>query len=481
MKKTIQLLIWAALIGTAVGFGEYNFLHDPRPELNIDGTLLVAIAFTGLAVFILTAYRKVKNIPLLTASLLFFFGFLTWSNFLDRGTAYSDSMLVTFVALVPLLIGFFTIGVSEKELKQAPDAFNLYIRKLSEVLIAFAVFIFALTVSAALFTGLLYVTGVQIPPHIIEPLVITGYCSVALISLALSYNFEKPLTKQAEFLSAQKILSYISSIFLTLYAAFLLVYIIALVPQHFAKVLSTGHTVPLFLGLSAGIFILTFFTTNLLPNIKNAKFQKALSMVQCTAFLEVFVLDIVALSAINQRIGQYGFTYERFLVIFAIFFSLALLLAYLQNFFFNKKPSEYLANYKKINLGAATLLLLVAITLNIFNFEQIALKSHINRIASYESDLEYKIDKLWVNSLGPKSPQTLLKLYEQSSPKMRLDIALTMPDTYIDDLKALETDQNILDFLSTVPTAKQDFAFCEAQVNKVVEGNAKKFCSNYTY
>jgi hypothetical protein len=219
-----------------------------------------------------------------------------------------------------------------------------------------------------------------------------------------------------------------------LLAIFLVVYILALVPSNFSRILDTGFAGSTFLAVLCVITVTLFFLMRPLEWArKNKWFDVSLRTVITTLLAEGLVLDYVMGRAIFMRISQYGYTLDRYIVIIGMVFFAALFLAYsviaVWRLWAKYDLDVFQRHYAWINTIGVLVLFTVSLVVYGIDLGSISAKQHYFFSQEHGQDL----DRRYVMQTGLDTYIFLTEQYPSADARRKLDIILTFKEALYRD------------------------------------------------
>lgn len=309
-KKT---LVQAILFGGVLGISNYLIDHYGIMEEWPFLVGLIQILFFGG--FIGFAYGKIQDKKLAGISSTLFILFnlaITFSIEVSAG----DFLIGFYVILMWLFLGLLVVAFSETQ-KDFPLSLDRYLYKSIEAIIVNLFLLVIGIIIGALGFQLIEVTGFSVPEEVRNFSIFFVLSVIPFVGVDLIYDFKKPLSEQKDAFGIMTLITKVLYFVSYILAVFLGAYILLLATSAFKKILDTGNTTPIFLGITAVNTIAIFFTA------QSENFLKRRLWSTAALIIETLILLLVALYAIVLRVGQHGFTVNRLLVLSAVSFLLA--------------------------------------------------------------------------------------------------------------------------------------------------------------
>jgi len=467
-SKTSNLLL-SILFGVVTGAVFWATIRSQAGYSFIElSTIMFGISVISLGSYLTLSFFKMRNVILVVLPLVIY---VLWNSFLnlkEHANYFEPYALALFLLFSFAAIGFVVIGITEKKKEAIADGFFMYINKTIEVVIISILIAAALTIVLGMFNSLLYIVDFRLPLDGTYLVYSVFYSTVPFISIHLVCDYKKSIVDQKLEFSIINLLTKLFVGFLFLVFIFLLLYIVALVPSSFDLILSTGRTSGTFLLLLVGNIIIIYFITLFIKYGELTKRLRRVIKVSLTGLLiESLLLNCVSFYAICQRISQYGFTFQRYIVVISVIFFFLLLAFYLytviRNLVIKEKLEIFENDMKRFNLYGILVLLAIGFTITVFvDLEKLSLKDHFNRISEVE-DINTHLDRHYVVRSSIDAIDCLHEEYEGASLKSKLDILITLSEyskyhyfhieekrehalATLNDLKNEETEQDLKKF-----------------------------------
>ena len=330
-KDILYMIVTCAISAFLI---KIPFIFDIGSKEIFYGKNAGLIVLSGLSLFAFLTKDSIKTKQLLIAFSIFIVSAL-YINLLPSDSE-SNSVILAYIHL-PLLIwclyGLIFIDFDLKDKNKRMD----YIKHNGDLAILFAIILIAGGILTGVTLGLFEAIGLKIENFYFEYIVISGLVSVPIIVTLIISNFPQVTNKIAVI---------IANIFSPLVLITLIVYLISIVitgkdPYNDRDFLIVFNV--MLLGVMA---IIVFSISGITKKLHFSTITLlALSII-------TLIIDLVALSAIHYRLGEYGFTPNRTVILgsnLLIFGNLVLIMLDLYKVNFKNKEIKQveltIANY----------------------------------------------------------------------------------------------------------------------------------------
>jgi len=436
--------LWrGVLLGLILGgiFGWYIFMKSTFWGFSLVAILTVAF----LVLHIVIGLGQVKNKIATTGIAVVYVLLLLLANLVPPTDFYIFPLSYIFVIGVSIIfLGLLVISISMDSWSESPHAFHIYIQKFLENSVVTGLLFIPVAFCLALINGLLMVSNIYFDINFLLAL-LSG--TLPFVALGLIYDFIKvKIGDQQEKYAIVTLFTYFFAILGLIFPAFLLLYLLLLVPTHFQAILSTGSTVEIFLGVAFLTMIAIYFFRQAIQQknllVKQLRFTLPLFVI------EALILNAVAVYALYLRITNYGFTVQRYFVLIILFFFLVMLLWYtvilLWHAVGKDNQKKVAAHIERAQMSGSLLLVVVGIIFLTVNFQSLSINQQLDRALTQDT-LDNHLDRYYMQRGGEKTLQGIEKRYSQTNLLVaRLDMLLIVYDighrSIFKDNKSLNAD-----------------------------------------